>query len=288
MRAVPALAFGCVVFLFVCATTIPGCGKRTEDDEGPAPRGGKVEEVSLKPFKAPFDGTIQGKVTLDGSAPVFAMLADLKAKPECHAPDQQQNGDQAWIVDDKGGVGYVVIWLAAPKDSYFDLDDKLRTRKDSVVMDQPYCAFVPHVVSAFPKYFDGKKHVPTGQEFIVKNSAKITHNTKWGGDAMKNKGGNPTLAPGESVTLPVNPVDKIQIQCNIHSWMGAHAFVFDHPFHAVTKLDGSFEIKNVPTGVPLAVIAWHDGAQYFYGGKAGTMTTFNPGVNKLELKATRK
>ena len=35
--------------------------------------------------------------------------------------------------------------------------------------------------------------------------------------------------------------------------------LFDHPYAAVTKEDGTFEIKNVPTDVKLKVVAWHEG-----------------------------
>src|SRR5262249_46271642 len=155
-------------FLAYCATSLvlfalillaPGCAKRTEEDTSPAPpRPGKTSSTAeRKPFKAPYDGVIKGKVTLVGEQPSYAWLPDLKAKTECHSPDQDQNVDQKWLVGENGGVEDVVIWLAPPKGTYFDLPDELRTRKDSVVIDQPYCAFVPHVQVAFPKYYDGKE-----------------------------------------------------------------------------------------------------------------------------------
>ena len=35
-------------------------------------------------------------------------------------------------------------------------------------------------------------------------------------------------------------------------------WIFEHPYHAVTKADGSFRIDNVPTGVELTFKAWHE------------------------------
>ena len=39
--------------------------------------------------------------------------------------------------------------------------------------------------------------------------------------------------------------------------------VRDSPYFAVTKADGSFEIKNIPAGVPLEFRVWQEKAGYF-------------------------
>jgi hypothetical protein len=40
--------------------------------------------------------------------------------------------------------------------------------------------------------------------------------------------------------------------------MNAKVAVFDHPYYAVTKEDGTFEIKDAPADVPLEVVVWHE------------------------------
>ena len=56
-----------------------------------------------------------------------------------------------------------------------------------MVLDQPCCAFEPHVLVVYPSYFDGKKIDLTGQVLLVKNDAKFNHNTKiMGGRPLKN------------------------------------------------------------------------------------------------------
>jgi hypothetical protein len=40
--------------------------------------------------------------------------------------------------------------------------------------------------------------------------------------------------------------------------MEAFIWSFDHPFAAISNADGTYEIKNVPTGVEVSVIAWHE------------------------------
>ena len=46
--------------------------------------------------------------------------------------------------------------------------------------------------------------------------------------------------------------------CNIHPWMKGYVVVLTHPYVAVSAKDGTFEIKNVPAGMPLEFQAWHE------------------------------
>jgi len=66
--------------------------------------------------------------------------------------DEKERQDQAWIVGENGGVENVVIFLSISEKQYFDLPAELRDRKDTVFVDQPHCAFVPHIQAAFPEY----------------------------------------------------------------------------------------------------------------------------------------
>src|SRR5262249_44580052 len=52
------------------------------------------------------------------------------------------------------------------------------------------------------------------------------------------------------------------VACSIHPWMSARMIVRDSPYFAVTKSDGSFEIKNVPAGVPLEFRVWQGKGGY--------------------------
>jgi hypothetical protein len=63
------------------------------------------------------------------------------------------------------------------------------------------------------------------------------------------KPGKPTEAGGEQT---------VTFACNIHTWMKGYAKVFDHPFAAVTKEDGTYEIKNAPAGVDVELVYWHE------------------------------
>jgi hypothetical protein len=218
-----------------------------------------------KPIESAKRGTIKGKVTLAGNKPdtsaadktLKKAMNDHKNKDVCLAGSPEETSQQKWIIND-GGVGNVVVYLKAPKGSYFKLTPEDLKVQD-VVIDQPHCAFIPHVVVLFPAYSpDGKTEKSTGQKLLAKNSSTMGHNTKFQG--IKTRGDNLTLNPGETKEMTKIRVEDapIGIGCDIHAFMNAYARTFDHPFATVTKPDGTFELKNVPLDVEVTVAAWHE------------------------------
>src|SRR5262249_4699131 len=92
----------------------------------------------------------------------------------------------------------------------------------------------------------------------------------------------------------------VSFNCDFHKWMSAKAWVFDHPYADVSsdgrdKRDfGTFEIKNVPTGVEVFVVAWHEAANPNYllpegkGSGQGQAITLKDGETKeLTIKVKR-
>jgi galactose mutarotase-like enzyme len=55
----------------------------------------------------------------------------------------------------------------------------------------------------------------------------------------------------------------VPFKCDVHNWMYAYVGVMDHPYFAVTRDGGKFELKNLPAGT-YTVEAWHE--------KLGTQT----------------
>jgi len=191
-------------------------------------------------------------------------LEVMKSKDEfkpCHQnANAEELNDQGWVIGADNGLANVVVWLAPPADCYYkltedDLDpEKGRWQKEKV-LDQPHCAFMPHVMTLFSFYKEGGKDKATGQTVTVKNSAVMDHNTK-----IEALGFNSLLGAGKNEKMPgVKPNSKpYQVNCNIHSWMSAYIWSFDHPFAAVTDKDGKFEIKNAPAGIELRLMCWHE------------------------------
>ncbi len=62
---------------------------------------------------------------------------------------------------------------------------------------------------------------------------------------------------GQVLTLSFPKVEHgVFIKCDVHAWMSAYVHVLDHPFHAVTGEDGTFEIKGLPPG-EYELTVWH-------------------------------
>jgi hypothetical protein len=220
-------------------------------------------------------GTLKGRVTLEGAPPTAKIEADSKAlvqqmeqkdKEHCvegAKPEELQ--DYKWVIKD-GGVGNVIVYIKPPKGQYFKVDMKKPTWPSKVELTQPHCAFIPHVSVLFSKYWDPekKKYEPTGQEFIVENPAPMPHNTNIEG------GKNMALGSGKSEKLdPFDPSNHpLAISCNIHQWMKAYVWPFDHPYATKTNPDGTYEIKDVPIGATVSINAWHEVGGFLVGGTA--------------------
>lgn len=246
-----------------------------------------------KKAELPFSGwgTLKGIAVYEGKPPApedftprMKMHNDAAC---CLAGKGVELIDQTWLVNKKNaGVANVFVYLKPPVGTFFKVKDADKVRTDVVTMDQPHCAFMPHAVALYPVYFDGKKHKATGQVFKVLNSAPVVHNFRITGDpGAKNLGLNQNMPAKTELTLQVNPQRlPLLVNCDFHKWMSAKVMVFDHPYFAITKEDGTYEIANVPTGAPLSVHAWHEGVGYVIGGSKGIPTTLKEGVNVQDFK----
>jgi hypothetical protein len=258
----------------VCPTlalaVIVGCGSNPTKDDGKVENAEKKTKEKATVLEGEYTGTITGKVTFQGDMPPLAKLteeiqAQMKAKDEIHCltdvkpEDKDQTEQQNWRID-KGAVFNVFVWIAPPKGKFFHVDPAKKSWEDEVNIDQPHCAFTPHVVVTFPYYKDDKGNkVETKQKFQVKNSSKaLNHNTNVTG------GVNQTIpAGGTPLNVVLEPSSKpVFIKCDIHTWMNAYAGVFDHPYATTTKKDGTYEIKNVPVGAEVLIYAWHEKGDY--------------------------
>jgi hypothetical protein len=248
-------------------------------------------------LKAGGTTTIKGLVKVKGSPPAATLEAltnelhkAYTTKPDdkmtCLAGSPSETTQQTYRIGDNNQVGNVFVWIGAPRGYAFDVPKKLveEAKAHPVVIDQPHCAFVPHVAVLFPEYPDPSKPstlLQTGQILEIHNSAPMGHNTNWKG-GLKNQGGNEIIQSKgrpRKVEDLVPEKKPVVLKCNIHPWMDGYLWVFDHPYATVSKSDtapeslrvkkddpgfGTFEIKNAPAGVKVMLFAWHehDGGKY--------------------------
>ena len=57
----------------------------------------------------------------------------------------------------------------------------------------------------------------------------------------------------------IKTAELIKVKCDVHPWMNAWIYAFDHPYHATTVEDGEFEIRTdgLPDG-QYAIVAWQE------------------------------
>ncbi|MBM4070676.1 MAG: hypothetical protein FJ271_17230 [Planctomycetes bacterium] len=272
-----------------------GCGKHLTDDDDPSDDVRKIgstrKVVAKTPLKAPLDGIISGRVIFEGDIPTAEPITAMNGhadKGHCLKGSESETTTQTWHVDGATkGVADAVIFIRPPRDKYFELTEAARTPATKIEeIRQPHCAFIPHVLTLFPKYFDGKEEKETGQKLKIINDAPIAHNVRYEGDPRKNGTFSSPVAPNGSLPLKVLTPENspLNVSCQFHSWMSAKIWVFDNPFFAKTDAKGNFEIKNVPTGVPVTFIAWHEGKGEF----VKETRTFTKGANPpITLKISK-
>jgi hypothetical protein len=276
----------------LCGLALTGCGGSSSNSaQGPWAAAtlplysGTGKSVpGLQPVEGFGTGTVKGRVTLRGPGPNLQKLeADLIKQMAnhphglpCVVGDVPRMG-MAWQIDGTGGVANVVVWVQPPEGSFFKIDPGVPW-PDQVVIDVPACTFQARAYVLFPSYRDPlspQRHLATHQLVLLRNSSPFNHSIKWG-DGGPNPGGNSHVPPGASLVLPVQPFrDPIRFACAVHPWMTASAWAFDHPFAAVTRPDGTYEIRNVPRGVRLRLLAWHEAVRF---------VTDDPNGDAIELR----
>jgi plastocyanin len=197
-------------------------------------------------------GTIKGKFVFGGDAPSPAALTADKDVEVC---GKHKLVNEELVVGADKGVANVVVFV---RDKGVKVHpDAAAAKADKVVLDNKNCRFEPHV--AF---------VQAGQTLVLKNSDTVGHNSNIA--TLKNSPSNSLIpAGGESpLTFKDDEAIPAQVTCNIHPWMKAWLVVRTNPYAAVSKADGSFEIKNVPVG-EVELQMWHEKAGYIGEIKVG-------------------
>jgi plastocyanin len=212
--------------LILMAMLLPlsGCDRTAPKQSPPAQTG---------PIRA-GTGIIRGTVSLAGKPPDMAAIPNQP----CHAGAPALR-DGSVVVNGDGRLQNVVIYLESPPPA------PPPANFPAVSLDQVNCQFVPHVLA-----------LRTGQTLHVSSSDPTLHNVH--GLCTVNDAFNFALvAAGQSKDLTFSQPERFPVRCDVHPWMKGFVEVFDHPYFAVTAKDGSFEIRNVPSGT-YTLVAWHE------------------------------
>ena len=198
-------------------------------------------------------GSIKGRFVYGGDAPA---AAELKADKDVEVCGKHKLVAEELVVGGDKGVANVVVFV---RDKDIKVNAELKAT-DPAVLDNKSCRFEPHVL-----------FVQTSQPLVIRNSDSVGHNSNVA--TVKNPPSNNLIpAGGETkVTLSSDEAVPAQVTCNIHPWMKGWIVVRPNPYAAVSKADGTFEIKGVPVG-EVEIQVWHEKANFVsemtIGGKA--------------------
>jgi len=174
-------------------------------------------------------GKITGKISFKGTIPEPIKIR-MSADPRCLQANP--NGVERKQVDvSGGGLANVIVSIKTP------VKGTAAPNTTPVVLDQQGCMYTPSAIA-----------LQVGQPLKIRNSDETLHNIH----------PRPVVNPGFNIGQPRKGMesekkfDKAEtifpVSCDVHPWMRSYIAVFDHPYFAVTKADGTFEIGNVPPG----------------------------------------
>jgi plastocyanin len=235
--------FSLLAFTYACG------GKKDTAESGDNTSGGGDKAAATAWAPKGDEGTITGKINLTGTPPAPQKI-DMSQDANCQKKNPDATTETVVAKDGKLEYAFVYIKDGTLADGKKIGDYSFKTPDTEVVLDQNGCHYVPHIIGMQPN-----------QKLKVTNSDPTGHNIH----ALPNKAsGNEEW--NESQPSGAGPiVDKtfkrseilVPVKCNQHPWMKAYIGVVKHPFFAVSKEDGSFEIKGVPPGT-YTVVAWHE------------------------------
>ena len=219
------------------------CNPKTGDTNSPnANLGGPTSAYS----PTGKEGSVSGVVVYVGTPPAPKKI-DTSADAVCGQRNPNLETDDNVVKDGKLANVFVYVKEGTTADGKKIAEFTFPTPSTEVVLDQNGCHYVPHVLG-----------LQVNQKLKITNSDPTQHNIH--PQPKNNPEWNQTQAQGApAIEKSFNRAEiLIPVKCNQHPWMKSYIGVMKHPFFAVSKLDGTYEIKGVPPGT-YTVVAWHEG-----------------------------
>ncbi len=235
MRAVQILSVAAVG----AALATVGCPPQADDSSTTdavteTPTAELTDEIPAVPGTP---GGIKIVIGLAGTPPEAQPL-DRKADPVCAKIEKL---DPAVLVTD-GKLQNVLVRITG------EVQSDLPAPTKPVKLRQTECMFEPRVSAA-----------RAGQKIEIANDDSTMFMVQAYRGEEKKSWFNTAQPPGASPIVQVLEPGMVQLKGGSHPWMAAFLSVTDHPFNAVTGVDGTVSWDLVPSAVePYRIETWHE------------------------------
>lgn len=191
-------------------------------------------------------GSVTGTVTIDGTAPKNEPIK-MNADPVCLREAKGPQAQETYTVGSDGkSLANVFVYVKDGLGNYM-----YDPPTGSATIDQKECRYHPHVFG-----------MRVGQTLEIINDDPTLHNIHALPKANQEfNTGQPIQGMKTTHVFTVREV-MVPFKCDVHGWMNAYVGVLDHPYFAITKDDGKFQLQTLPPGT-YTIEAWHEkmGAQ---------------------------
>jgi plastocyanin len=214
------------------------CGGAKEEAPPPAPATTAAAPATPAGGGAAGGASVAGKISFEGTPPAPEKIK-TSADPKCQA--LHPTGLERQTIDTSGGgLKDVFVYVKS------GLPGSYPAPSEPVLLDQHGCMYSPHIVT-----------VQAGQPLKIRNSDDTLHNIHPRPAVNQEFNIGQPRQGMESTKTFDKPEIMIPVGCDVHPWMRAYIAVLNHPFYAVTKEDGTYEIKGLPPG-EYEIEAWHE------------------------------
>jgi hypothetical protein len=218
-----------VVFLLAAATVV-ACGRGSAPaSETPASSAGPAASAPA-PTGPRGTASLSGRISLEGPAPA-AEDVKLAADPKCSSLHAGGHLERRLVDTRGGGLADALVYVKT------GITGSYPPPADPVLIDQKGCDYSPRMLA---------KQV--GQPLRIRNSDDTLHNIHPRPQVNAEWNLGQPRQGMESTRSFDKPEVLIPIGCDVHPWMRAWISVLPHPFFAVTRPDGSYEIRGLPAG----------------------------------------
>jgi hypothetical protein len=185
-------------------------------------------------------GSISGTVTLDAPPPLLKSI-DMSQSSACVQANPTPVVPPVVILGDHQAFANVVVYVKSGLAKY-----KFDVPVTPAILRQKNCMYEPHVMALM-----------TGQPFAVENNDPTMHNVHPMPKHNRQWSNSQPAGAAPLKSAFERPEFAMPVLCNVHPWMRALVFVFDHPYFAVTSKTGTFALNDLPPGT-YTIEAWHE------------------------------